>query len=298
MATFDLATITSAFLGGAEIYKKALLNWNIRQLGVQVRTNVKTPQAMAKLSTDGEPQPYRKQDDFNGATVTDRVLTAYQSKYDQEIDVEELRNTYLAELPEATPLKSFEQYCIEQGGQQYLDKLMTATLWTGVRNGAGVAAADICDGWGTIIAAEVIAANLVEVATGAVTSSNAVTQVEKVADAAPTWMKEKGFTVYCSYDILEKYRKHYRSLNAFGFNKNERGQYQLDGINAVLRPVSFMGTSQRIIATVDGNFVFGTDLDRLALYPTPHLNLLRNRILYPVGCQIRDLDALVLNDQA
>ena len=177
MATFTTTDLTTAFVGAAEVYKKSLLAWDIRSVGVQVRTNVNTPQAMAKFTTDGTPQPYRKQDDFNGATFTDRVLTAYQAKYDQELDAEDLRNTYLAELPEMP----FEQYAMQQGGDQFLDAIMRNVLWSGVRNGAGTAVADICDGWGTIIAAEITATNITEVATGAITTANAVTKEVGIA---------------------------------------------------------------------------------------------------------------------
>lgn len=296
MATFDISALTSAFVGGADVFKKSLLAWDIRSVGVQVRTNVNTPQAMAKFSTDGQPRPYRAQDDFNGSTFTNRILTAYQSKYDQQIDSEELRNTYLADLPEMP----FEQYALNQGADQFLDAIMRNTLWTGVRNAAGVNAAAICDGWGTIIAAEIVATTIVPVATGAITNANAVTQVELVADAVDVAMKANGFKILCSFNVLEKYRKHYRTLNAFGFNKNEKGMYQLDGINATLVPCSFMGSSQRLVATYDSNLVFGTDTEKLSNYPTPHLNLMQNRILFPAGCQIRDIGAEVfkVNDQA
>jgi hypothetical protein len=294
MATFDLAALTSAFVGGASAFGKEVLNWDIRNLGIQVRTNVNTPQALAKFTTDGEPRPYRMADDFNGATVVDRVLTAYQSKYDMQLDAEDFRNTYLATLPEMP----FEQFTVEQAVKQYLAKLMTDTLYLGVRDGAGDAAVDICDGWGTIIAAEIVGGDLVEVATGAITSANAVTKVELVADAQPVFVKQRGFRILCSYDIMEKYRIHYRTLNGFGFNKNERGQYQLDGHNGILQPAAFMGTSQRLIATIDNNLILGTDTERVSMYPTPHLNTLKNRIMFPLGCQIRDLDVLTVNDQA
>lgn len=296
MPTHDLTGLTNAFVGGGEVYQKQLLQWNIRKFGIQVRTNVKTPQALAKFSAAGNAQPYRKQDDFNGTVVVDRVLTAYQAKLDQELDPEDFRNEYLAELPEMP----FNDYAVQAGGKKFLADLMTDTLWTGVRNGAGTAAADICDGWGTILAAAITAAAVTEVATGAITSANAVTKVEDVYEACPTWMKEleEGIIIYCSYGTMEKYKKHYRTLNAFGFKRDEMGQYRLDGANAILMPVSFMGTSSRIVATLRGNFVFGTDTESLKNHPTPHLNLLRNRILFPVGCQIKDLDALQCNDQA
>ncbi len=296
MSTFNIAAINTAFAGGSSVYQKALLGWDIKSLGVQVRVNVKSPQNLTKFDTDGEPMPYRAQDDFNGATFTDRVLTAYPSKYDQQIDFVELYNTYLAEMPEFP----FEQYALQQGAKKFLSKLMTDTLWLGVRNGAGTTAADISDGWGKKIAAAVIAGDIVETATGAITSLNAVDKVEIIADAASVMMKQAGFKILCSYDVLEKYRKHYRTLNAFGFNKNERGQYQLDGINAVLVPAAFMGTSQRLVATFDNNLIFGTDIDGLTNYPTMHLNLLQNRILMNVGCQIRDIgsEVFVVNDVA
>lgn len=267
--------------------------WNLRQLGIQVRTNVNAPQAMTKLSTDGEPRPYRADDDFNGATFTDRILTAYQSKYDMLLDPEELRNTYLATLPDMP----FEQSAVEQAAKQFLDSLIRSTLWTGVRDANGDAAADICDGWGTLIAALIVAGDLDPVVTGAITSANAVDKVEAVAESVPDWMREMGFRILCSYGTLDKYKKHYRTLNGFGFNKSETGQYKLDAIDAILQPTSILGTSQRLVATVDNNLVFGTDTERISMYPTPYLNLMKNRLLFPAGCEIQDLDAIVVNDQ-
>jgi hypothetical protein len=296
MPTHDLSALTNGFVGAHEVYRKQLLGWNLRRFGVQVRTNVNTPQALAKFAAAGNAMPYRKQDDFNGSVVTDRVLTAFQAKLDQELDPEDFRNEYLANNP-AMP---FNDYCIQAGAEKFLNDLMTETLWTGVRDAAGTDAEDICDGWGTIIAAEIVGGDIVEVATGAVTDANAVTKVEQVYEACPIWMREKeeGVDIWVSYSVFDKYKKHYRTLNAFAFKPDQRGFYMLDGVNAKMTPVSFMGTSQRIVATLPNNFVFGTDTERLSNHPTPHLNLLRNRILFPAGCQIKDLDALKVNDQA
>src|SRR6185436_358902 len=138
---------------------------------------------------------------FHGMVATDRILTAYQSKVDLELDSEEFRNTYLAELPEMP----FEQFAVAQAAKEFLATIQTSTLYLGVRNGAGTAAADVCDGWGTILAAAITATDVTETATGAITSSNAVTKVEIVADAQDPLMKEQGFVIYCSYDVLAKY---------------------------------------------------------------------------------------------
>lgn len=294
MATYDLTALTNAFVGGAEVFGKEVLDWDIRELGIQVRTNVNTPQAMAKFETANGIQPYRKQDDFNGMVVTDRVLTAYQAKYDQELDPEDFRNEYLAELPEMP----FENFAVEQAGKQFLDELYTDTLWLGVRDGNGTDAVDICDGWGTIIAAEITATNLTPIATNAISASNAVTEIEKVTNGVTAKMKQKGFNVYVSYTVFQHYRTHYRATYGFTFNPNQEGYYMIDGTKAKLIPCAFMGTSGRVVATYPGNLVFGTDIGRLSMHPTRHLNLLQNRILFPAGCQIRDLDVLFVNDQA
>lgn len=293
MATYDLSALTTAFVGGAEAFGKEVLDWDIRELGIQVRTNVNTPQAMAKFEVDGDPQPYRKQDDFNGAEVTDRVLTAYQAKLDLELDPEDFRNTYLAELPEMP----FEQFTVNQAAKQFMDAIYTNTLWTGVRDANGTDAADICDGWGTLIAAAITATDLTPIATNAITASNAVTEIEKVTNGVTAKMKQKGFNVYVSYTVFQHYRTHYRATYGFNFNPNQEGYYMIDGTKAKLIPVAFMGTSGRVVATYPGNLVFGTDLGRISMHPTPHLNLLQTRLLMPAGCQIRDLDVLFVNDQ-
>lgn len=297
--TLDLSALTNAFVGGGEIFGKEVLDWDIRDQGIQIRTNVKTPQALAKYSADGKPRPYRKDDDFNGGTFTDRVLTVRMSKYDLEIDSEDLRNEYLAELPQAQSggVLSFENFAVQQAAKQYLEALITDTLGSGVYNGAGNTAADIADGWLTIIAAAIIAGDTVEVGTGAITNANAVTKAELLHDACPTKMKKKGMRILCSNAIAEFYGTHYRSLNGFGFDPKATN-FKLDNRKAVLQAVDWLDGSQRMIATVDSNLIFGTDMDSLKMYPTPHLNVLQARIMMAVGTQVRDFDLMRVNDQA
>lgn len=294
MATYTITDLSTAFLQGGSVMGKMVLDWDIRNHGIEVRTNVKAPQALTKLAADGEPRPYRIDDDFNGATFTDRILTAYMGKYDMQLDAEDLRNTYIATLPDFP----FEQFAVLQAAKQFLDKITTSTLGAGVRNASGTTAAALFDGWLTIIAAEISGGGIASpVVTGSISSANAVTKVEEVADAAPVQLKKNGFRILCSYDILSKYRIHYRTLNGFGFDKNEKGAYALDGSLGVLEPVAWLGTSQRLILTEDNNLVFGTDIDGISMHPTPYLNYLKTRLMMAGGCQIKDLDKLVVNDQ-
>jgi hypothetical protein len=295
MAAPSLTALETAFVQGANIFRQGVMNWDLRSSGVQVRTNVNAPQALTKLSAVGAPRPYRTQDDFGtGPDFSDRTLTAFQSKWDYEFDPENMRNTYLATLPN-TP---FEQDCVDQVSREYLDSIITSTLWTGVRNASGTTAADLCSGWGTIIAAEITATNITPVVTGAITNANAVTQVELVANGLPIWVKKRGYIVNVSYNVFEKFLAHYRTLNGFQYQPDKDGSYKLDGRKGTLIPTDFMGSSQRIVATVQNNLTFGTDLERVATHPTPHLNIMKIRHMMPVGCEIQDLEALRVNDQA
>lgn len=297
MALTDLTAITNSFveLGGA-IFGKRVLNWDLKTRGIQVRTNVNKPQVLAKLSAKGGPMPYRGQDDTtgNGVKFTDRTLTVYQSKWDYDFDPKEFHNNYLA----GESSDDFVTAANDQVAKEYLDQLTRSTIYFGVRNAAGTGAADLCDGFGTIIAAEIVATKLVPVVTGALTAANAVDKVELVAESVPVWMREQGFVIYCSYATLDKYKKHYRTLNGFGFSKDETGKYKLDGINATLEPLAMMGNSGRLIATVDGNLVVGTDIESIAVEATKRRNIIEVRQLMDLGTQIQDLDALVVNDQA
>lgn len=296
MAAPNLTALETAFVQDAKVFSEQVLNWNLRNQGVQIRTNVTAPQALTKLSAVGEPRPYRTQDDFgSGADFSDRTITAYQSKWDTDFDPENFRNTYLADLPD-TP---FETAAIQHVAKKYLHTLLKKTVYSGVRNAAGTGAVDLANGFGTIIAAEIAANKLTPVVTGAITAANAVDKVELVAEGVPTEIRENNNGIlFCSYNVFDKFTKHYRALNGYKLDTTATGGYMLDNKNMELRPVSWMNASQRIIATVENNLVLGTDAEQVRIYPTRHLNILKLRFMMPIGMEIQDLDAIVVNDQA
>jgi hypothetical protein len=299
MANPDVSLLTSSFVEfGGTIFGKKVIEWDVKKYGIQVRTNVKAPQVLTKLSAVGGPQPYSAADSAtgNGVKFTDRTLTAYLSKWDSDFDPEQFRNTYLANARDGQA--PFADEASAQICKEYLDSIYRSVLWSGVRNGAGTAVADIATGWGTLIAAEITATTLTPVATGALTNVNAVTKFELVAEAAPIWMQEQGFVILCSFASFRKYVQHYRTLNGFQLKPNLLNDYPMDGFNAVIRPVGFMGSSSRLVATVDGNLVFGTDVESIQIAASMRRNIIETRPMMSVGCQIQDLDALLVNDQA
>lgn len=297
--TPDLSTLTSSFVKfGGKIFMKNVNEADFKGQGIQVFKNVKAPIALPKLSAQGNPRPYREQDDTSGNDMkfTDRVLTVYQCKWDTDVDPEKYRNTYLAD-GSSNP---FYQYILEQIAKEYLAQINDNVAYLGVYNGAGSTAAAIATGWGTIIAAEITATNLTPVVTGAITSANAVDKVELVAKDAQVkaWMRTKGFNVYCSFATFDKFCAHYRTLNGYQYKPGNNNEYWIDGINAKLKPVSWMGTSARLIATPDNNLVLGTDGESVQMAATARRNIIELRPMMPVGFQIADLGAMVVNDQA
>lgn len=296
MPTPDLSALTSSFVErGPSIFEKNLLEWNLATQGIQIRRNVNAPQAMTKLSAVGNPRPYTAADALTtGPKFTDRVLTAFQSKWDFDFDAEEFRNTYLANQSGAP----FYEQSLNHVAQAFLDDIQRNTLYLGSRNASGTTSAAIADGWGKTIADLITATTLTPVVTGAITDVNGVDKFELMVTNVPTWMREKGFVIFCSYAKFDNFRKNYRTAFNFQFDKNAEGRYKMDNLNVEIRPVAWMGSSSRLIATLDNNLVFGTDVERVQVAASQRRNIIEVRLMMPVGTQIQDLEAIFVNDQA
>lgn len=297
--TPDLVNIQNGFVKfGGQIIRKQVNEFDLAQNGILVLKNLNQPQVLPKIRAKGAPRPYRAQSDAsnNGVKFDDRVITAYQSKWDFDYDPEEYRNTYLATAAPGVP---YFQFAVEQIGTEYLAAINDVTAYFGVRNPAGTTAADIATGWGTIIAQETAASNIEVSSTGIITIDDAVEQVEQIARTCPTWMRRKGFDIHVSYDVFNKYSDSYRKQFGFKYDPEADGTYRIDGFNKVkLIAQSFLGESQRIIASCSNNLVMGTDGDRISVPSSINRNIIEGRAMMPVGFQIADLEAIFVNDQA
>jgi len=307
--TPDVSALTTAFVQfGGDVVRKKTSQWDL-QNDFFFHRNVTAPQVLPKLAAQGNPRPYRDTEDFTGndPVFTDRTLTAYVGKWDFQMSYESLRNTYLSASkngkldPSSTPL---HQYILEQYTNEFFSQLYDNTVGLGVYNSSGTTAAAICDGLRTLIAAAITATTLTPITTGAIASTDAVTKVETFVTGLPAWMRQKGFKIFCSYAIFDKYKAHYRTLNAFGFQRSENGRYQLDGIKGYMEPRGWMGTSSRLIAVPDVpvtdanyNLHMGTNDEAIMVYPTVNLNIIKMRYMYPLGIQIADLAGIFVNDQ-
>lgn len=291
--TPDLSQLTQAFVQfGGQILRKHVNELELG-LGITSYKGVNKPIAMTKLSATGAPRPYAAKDDANpAAKFTDRTLTVYQSKWDFDVDPEVFRNKYLNN-DDAVP---FYQYILDQIGDEYMAAINDNVLFKGVRDPNGVTAAAIADGWCTILKREVTATNLTPVVLGAITSANAVTKVETFASAQKTWWRKKGFVIKCSYATFDAYKTNYRTINAFGFQPRQDGQYYLDGFsNVVLQPVSWI-TNDGLLGVVYDALAFGTDGNQITVAASMRRNIIEVRLMMPVGLEVEDLDCVSVSD--
>lgn len=268
--------------------------------------DVKTPQVLPKMTIVGGPRPYRKDVDVsgNGVEFTDRILRVNQSKWDfPSIDVEVFRNKYLAKVKSRAfdpAVVTFSIFVAQEMVKNYLAKINDEVVWAGDYNASGTTTAAIATGFGTIIADEIAAENLSPIVTGAITSTNAVEKFELMYGNLPNYFKNSELILNCSHSQFENYRKDYRSKFNFQFDKNEMGEYVLDGTKCVVKPRSWMGNSERlvIVPKEEKNFHFGVDGDSIKTYATPDRNLINVRMMFALGMQFSDLSAVFVNDRS
>lgn len=294
----DLSAITAGFFKkGPEVFRKNVNSLDLTADGIAVYKNVSGPITLPKLSAKGGPRPYRTNDDSsgNGFSIGDRLLTLRASKWDMIFSPKEFFNTAYDDASD----KPFYEQGLDQIATEYMAAINDNVLGSGNYNGSGTTAAAIADGWLTIIADEITATTITPVVTGTITSANAVTKVELIKTAMPAWMRSKGANIYCSYSVFDLYVAHYRATYGFSFVPQPNGKYAIDGTsNIFLVPQSWMGSSQRLIATVARNLVFGTNGDNIGVHPSMKFDQIETRLTMDVACQIADLEAIVVNDQA
>ena len=197
-----------------------------------------------------------------------------------------------------------------QGGEVRYFRCVTATtagqtpdthstkwVWAGARA--------LTVGFGKIIANEITAGNLTPVATGAVTSSNAYDKFIQMYRSLPEAIKlgvgDVKAVIYCSMTDYEALTDDYE-------NKISKNFETIDGVTylaktdrrCIVKPVSWLSTSRRLIATVLDNLVAGTDeiSDMNQIKTVPAMYTIQAGITFVIGFQIQDLEVMRVSDQA
>lgn len=162
----------------------------------------------------------------------------------------------------------------------------------------------IAKGFGKIIADEITATKLTPVATGAVNGTNAYSKFIQMYRALPEPVK-MGLVgqavIYCSMTDYEFLLDDYENQISKNFEV-------VDGITYLaktdrkcqVKPVSWLSGSRRLIATVTGNLVAGTDElgDMNSIKTIEEMYTVQAGITFVLGFQIQDLEVLKVSDQA
>ncbi|WP_353183562.1 hypothetical protein [Parapedobacter lycopersici] len=268
-----------------------------------VMPGIKNAENLTKLKVKDGVKGYEEtfEPDAGDLEYIPRKITVELLKRDVRVNVLKYRNTWMAEVmrrgvdPKDFP---FAQFVLEAIAKSIAAEINDNAYYAVA--GARTSFATSVDGLAKIIADEITATNITPIATGAITNTNAVAQIEKVlAEVASPYIKN-GLNVDVSYNVFRKYQEDYRERYGKYIQRNENGNFTVDsyGPNVELVPATWMGTSQRIIATPFENLILGTDSlsDSERLMPESEFEIIKLRALFAMGFQIRDLEAIWVND--
>lgn len=161
----------------------------------------------------------------------------------------------------------------------------------------------IAKGFGKIIDEEIVLNTIDPVVTGPVDAGNAYAKFTAMFRAHENVVKKgtygKVYT-YCSMDdyealtddLEEKVKKNYEDVDGVTYLlKTNR--------NNIIQPVSWLNESRRMISTLNGNLLAGTDLlsDMNVITTIPSHYHIDSSISWMFGTQIKDLKALRVSDQ-
>jgi hypothetical protein len=305
MATPD----TSALAAYAGKYEKKLFTTLRNALDIfkdiTVLVGIKNTLKLTKLTVIDGVRAYREAFDAADGDLaySGRDLSVELLKRDIMINPLKYRSTWMSEVmkdgvnPDDIPFAGFVNTAVaEKVAQEVNDGAYLAV------KGAGTSVLTSFDGLGTLIAAAIVATTLTPIATGAISNTNAVAKVELMMKAMPTVYRRAGFNLYMSYDVFDKYNEDYREKYGKNFEINTDGYFYIDNTARKVKivPASWMGTSQRIIASPKENLLAGVDAlgDQDKIHTDVELEIVKWRMLFAIGFQIRDLNAIRVNDQA
>lgn len=311
MATPDTSAL-AAYAGKYEQKLFSTLRQSLSMLNdLEVVPGIKNILKLTKLTVKDGVRGYREQFDSadEDLAYSGRDLSVELLKRDFTINPLKYRNTWMIQVmkpgvnPDDIPFAQFVNAAIMQQIAQEVQKGAYLAAKTD-----SLTLAKSFNGLGTLIAAAITAetgtagTGLVPVATGAITNVNAVSKFETMVAAMPVEYVQQGFEIKASIDSVRKYQQDYRERYGKYKEKNELGFLEVDDAAGMvtIKPCTWMGTSSRLIASPKENLLVGVDAlgDMDKIHTDVELEILRYRVLFALGFQIRDLGAIKVNDQA
>ena len=264
MATTNNLTTTYAGEFAGKYVSAALLSGKTLAEGnITIKPNVKFKEVMKKVSTDDIVKDASCDFDATSTlTLTERILTPEEFQVNLQLCKKDFRSDWEAvqmgysafdNLP-----PSFSDFLIAHVADKVAQR-MENNIWSGANANAGQ-----FDGFTTTLTAD---GDVVDVAAGAVTSANVITELGKIADAVPSAVYgSEDLFVYVSNNI---YRAYVRALGGFATNVGAAGTdakgtqwfnggaLTFDGINIVMASGLANNTA---VAAEKSNLFFGTGL--------------------------------------
>ena len=264
MATTNNLTTTYAGEFAGKYVSAALLSGKTLAEGnITIKPNVKFKEVMKKVSTDDIVKDATCDFDATSTlTLTERILTPEEFQVNLQLCKKDFRSDWEAvqmgysafdNLP-----PSFSDFLIAHVADKVAQR-MENNIWSGANANAGQ-----FDGFTTTLTAD---GDVVDVAAGAVTSANVITELGKIADAVPSAVYgSEDLFVYVSNNI---YRAYVRALGGFATNVGAAGTdakgtqwfnggaLTFDGINIVMASGLANNTA---VAAEKSNLFFGTGL--------------------------------------
>ncbi|QCR23086.1 hypothetical protein [Pontibacter sp. SGAir0037] len=303
------AVKVDALAAYAGTYQKQLIAQAVNGMDVAqdvtVLPGIKKATQFTKLTVGSILKPFNSthQPTANALQYSGQILEVKVGKADLLIDTDDYRQIWLSELMKAGVNPNDipeEKFTWEQVMKAFGAELNNTTAYSGVYNASGNSAIDVANGFGTILAAAITETKVTPVVTGAITLADAVEQIEAVYKSLPVVYRNMNTVAYMSFNSYDSYCENY--AERFGTQPiyNQFGQLYLrhSAGKCLIKPVTWMGSSGRVIITPKENMIMGTDLlgDANKINTVPDVWTLKAGIAMAVGFQFRDLSAMRVND--
>jgi len=282
----SLATYTDEV--GGELIRRAILEGETAKI-IKVQPGVKGSQAINLLDSTLIVQDGTCGWSSSGSTTyTQRDITVCNYKVNEALCPADLNDYWLGQL--LTPGSYNETVPFEQQISelkvaqisQYIENLMwqassASTCFSGFK--------ELVDNEGQVITVT---------GTSALTSSNALTQVDLLVEAIPDDIVDRtDLVVFMSHANYRKYLINYRTANYYHFNpENSYQDFKTfhPATNILVHPVGGLNGSNKLVLAPAGYMVMGVDLmsdsETLKMFYSVDFDEVRLRSNFKIGVQI------------
>lgn len=301
MASIDLTEL-NASLGAycreySDVIKSlVLLAFNIKD-DVTLMDGISDEMALTQISSNSIVKPFKQAFEPTPDAIgfVPRIVKTRACKVDIQIFAKELHKTWLGmyKQPGSSAYNlPFEAFIMQRIVEQAKADIEIKALFNGVYDAVGTDPEDCFNGWKTILETETL--TNAPVAITAITASNAIAQLEKVADAVPSKYSALPMNMYISHSIFQAYQRDYRQKFGTVVYNTGYEKTMIDGTNIKLTPVNGLIANDRVILTTKDNMILGvdTEADMGALTVEKEKRNINVLMDFNVGVQFATLDTV------